>query len=182
MRRVSLLFPFFLALVVALFGGTVYPHLKLIAFAPFLAFLYSRMSLPQSLWIATLCGLIYDLLSSEFIFGLHAINYSLTTLVCYKQKRHFADKALALCLYTLLISTVYSLLQVLLICIFDRGLPLSGKWALTDLLLMPLADSVYAWIWFHCPIRLYLHLKKVGMRRYCQRIINLFLRRQENAP
>ncbi len=165
MRQVPLLFPFALSCFFALFGTALFPQAKLIAFSPFLALVFNRSSFKASLWIASLCGLIVDLLSSEFHLGIHALNYCLTALILFHQKKHFfEDKPLALSLFTLLISAVSSLLQLLLISLFDRALPFSGKLIVADLFIMPLFDAVYAFVWFCCPMMLYLHIKKVGWK------------------
>ena len=73
MRQVPLYFPFSLALFFALFGTVFLPHVRLLAFSPFLAPLYNRSSFTASLWIASLCGLAVDLLSSEFRLGIYAL-------------------------------------------------------------------------------------------------------------
>ncbi len=175
MRQIPLLFPFSLACFFAIFGTALIPEIRLLAFSPFLALLYNRLNFQRSLWMASLCGLIVDLFSSEFRLGVHALNYCLTTFFLYKQKRHFfEDKPLALSLFTLLISVVSTILQLLLISIFDRALPLSGKLLITDLALMPLLDAAYAFCWFSCPMMLYLHIKKVGWRTFYSGLLKNF--------
>lgn len=163
MKQIPLYFPFALALFFALFGSALFPTLHLMAFSPFLALLYNRCCFFVSLWIASLCGLIVDLLSSEFRLGNHALSYCLSTLMLYRYKKHFFDdKPLALSLFTVLISSIMTIFQLLLIAIFDRALPLSGKLFVTDLLLMPIADALYAFLWFSCPLLLYSHIQKKG--------------------
>ncbi len=182
MHQAPLLLPFFLASSVALFGTAFAPHLKLLAFAPFLAILYNRLTFLPCLWIASLCGLLLDLLSSEFRFGIQALNFGLTSVLLYQQKRHFVeDKPLALSLFTLLISVISTIVHLVLISLFDRPLPLSIKLFATDLMIMPLADAVYAFVWFSCPILLYLHIKKIGWRAFWVKITKLF-RREDPAP
>ena len=172
MRQVPLLFSFLLASFFAIFGTALTQEIKLFAFSPFLAILYNRANFQRSLWIASLCGLMIDLLSSELRLSLYALNYCLTTLLLFKQKKHFIeDKPLALSLFTMLISIVSTVVQWLLICIFERGLPLSAKLLLTDLVAMPLLDAVYAYVWFICPLMLYLHIKKVGWRAFYSKVM-----------
>lgn len=172
MRQVPLWFPFSLACFFALFGTALFPQAKLLAFSPFLALVFNHSSFQASLWIATLCGLIVDLFSSEFHLGIHALNYCFTTLVLFHQKKHFfEDKPLALSLFTLLISIVSSLLQLLLISVFDRALPFSSRLVVADLLIMPLFDAIYAFIWFCSPMMLYLHIKKVGWRAFYNKLL-----------
>lgn len=172
MKKVPLYFPFSLALLFALFGSALFPQIHLLAFSPFLALLYNRRNFVRALWIASLCGFAIDLLSSEFRLGIHALNYCLTTLLLYKQKRHFfEDKSLALSLFTLLISIVSTVLQLLLISIFDRALPLSGKLLITDLILMPIADAGYAFLWFSCPMKLFAIIQKMGWRAFYTKLL-----------
>jgi rod shape-determining protein MreD len=173
MSPVPLLFTFSLALFFAICGTVFLPHIRLLAFAPFLGLLYNQTSFVKSLWLASLCGLAIDLLCSEFRLGIHALNYCLTTLLLYKQKRHFfEDKPLALSLFTVPISIVSTLLQVFLISIFDHALPLSGKLLVTDLMIMPLADAIYAFLWFTCPMMLFIHIKKVGWSAFCSKLLS----------
>ena len=165
MRQIPLIFPFSIACFFALFAPALLSSIKLLPFSPFLAFLYNRSNFQTSLWIASLCGLIIDLFSSEFHLGIHALNLCLTTLLLYRQKKHFfEDKPLAYCLFALLIAATSSLLQLLLISIFDRALPFSMSLLATDLVLMPLVDAFYAFVCFCCPMLLYLHIKKIGWR------------------
>src|ERR1700722_1061302 len=115
MRQVPLVFPFLLALLFAVCGTVFLPRVHLLAFSPFLGLLYNKCSFIKALWISSLCGLVIDLLSSEFRFGIHALNCCLTTLLLYKQKRHFVeDRSLALSLFTVLISIVSTILQLFL--------------------------------------------------------------------
>ena len=181
MRQVPLIFPFSLAFFFAICGTAFLPHIRLLAFAPFLALLYNRCSLHRSLWIASLCGFSIDLLSSEFRLGVHALNYCLTTLLLYQQKRHFfEDKPIALSLFTILISVTSTTLQLLLISIFDRALPLSLKLFYSDFIIMPIADGLYAFLWLSCPMMLYTHLKKMGWRAFSTKLLSAF-RKSEKA-
>jgi hypothetical protein len=173
MRRVPLIFTFALALIFAICGTVFLPHVRLLAFSPFLALLYNQTTFIKSLWIASLCGLTVDLLCSEFRLGIHALNYCLTTLLLYKQKKHFfEDKALALSLFTAIVSVMSTIWQFFLISVFDHALPLSGKLIITDLMIMPLADAAYAFLWFTCPMMLYSHIKKVGWRAFYTKLLS----------
>ena len=153
------------------FGTVFFPNIRLLAFAPYFALAYNRKPFVSSLWIATLCGMIVDLVCSQMKFGLYALNYCLTTLFIYKQKKHFfEDKPLALSLFTALISGVSTLLQLILTYAFDRGLPFTWKLALTDLIGMPFIDALYAFAWFFCPMQAYSFVQKGGLRILWRRI------------
>jgi cell shape-determining protein MreD len=167
-------------MVFALSGTALLPHVRLLAFSPFLALLYNKASFVKALWIASLCGLIVDLLCSEMRLGVYALNYCGTTLLLYKQKRHFyEDKPVALSLFTALISIVSTLLQFFLISIFGQGFTLSAKLLLTDLAIMPLADAAYAYLWFTCPMLLYAYIKKVGWRNIYPKILFFFSKKEK---
>lgn len=149
----------------AMFGTVFFPNIRLFAFAPFLALVYNRRTFVSSLWIATLSGIVIDLLCSQLRFGLYALNYSLTTVLIYRQKKHFfEDKPLALSLFTALVSCTSTLLQLFLTYAFDKGLPFTWKLALTDLIGMPAIDALYAYLWFSCPMQLYEYVQKGGAR------------------
>ncbi len=171
MRTVPLWFPFFLASAITIFGGVLLPSVQLLAFSPFFALVYNRKSFIASLWIAILCGILSDLLCSQLKFGLYALNYCLTTTLIYQQKKHFfEDKPTALSLFTVLISSTSTFLQLLLTYAFDKGLPFSWKLVLTDLIEMPFIDGVYAYLWFFCPMQLYVFIQKRGIQKLWLRI------------
>lgn len=174
MKHASLVISFFLALSMAIFGTVLFPNFRLIAFAPFLAIIYTRTTFITSLWAAFACGLIIDLMSSQFRFGIYALNYCLTTVMIYKQKRHFFDdKPLALSIFTTAISSTSTLLQLLLLYVFDNRIPFSWKLVIADLVGMPVLDGAYAFLWFTCMIKLFHYIKKVEWRR-------LFTKKQES--
>jgi rod shape-determining protein MreD len=175
MRRVPLLFPFFLACFFALFGAALTQEVKLLAFSPFLALLYNRFTFQGSLWIASLCGLIIDLVSSQFCLGVYALNYCVTTFILYRQRKHFfEDKPLALCLFTLFISAVSTGLDLLFIAAFADSVPFSRNLLWADLVAMPLLDAVFAYFWFCCPIMLYLHVQKLGWKVFLAKLYGPF--------
>jgi len=174
MKNIPLVVPFGLALFATLFTSVFFPHLRLLAFAPFLAIVYMRKSFVTSLWIAALCGLLLDLFSSQLRFGLYALNFSLITFLIYHQKRHFFDdKSFTLSLFTALLSCLSSSLLLLLICLFDKKFPFNWTLLLTDIIGMSIIDAIYAFLWFTCLIKLYYQLRQHGWR------IFLFKKRTE---
>lgn len=152
--------PFLLALSVALLGTVFFPSVRLFAFAPFLAFLFIRVDFLSALWVSALTGLVVDLMTSQMRFGSYSVCYCLTTLFTYHQKRHFfADKPLALSLFTALISAVSTSLEFLLQNAPDSKLPFNFRLLLTDVIGMSLLDAVYAFLCFTCPMKIYHYLK-----------------------
>ena len=174
MRKIPLLFTFSLALFFALFGSVFLPNSRLLAFSPFLAIVYHRSTFLNALWIASLCGLILDLCSSGMRLGAHSLNFCLTTLLLYRQKRHFfEDKPLSLSLFTIPISTVSSILHLLLLSSLGKTLPISTKMVITDLLVMPFFDAIYAFLWFSCPMMIYMKSRHLQWRSLFTRLYRL---------
>ncbi len=116
---------------------------------PVLVITYYKKNLVTSLWLSFLCGTIVDLLASNQHLGLYALNYCLTTIVIFFQRRHFfADRLSTIPIMTFLFSFLSTLLQMILLFLFDKPVPISLSLLETDLLLMPLADSLYAFCVF----------------------------------
>ncbi len=154
---------FILALLVALFGSAFFPSIRLFAFAPFLALIFMRQTLLPSLWIAAGVGLLVDLLCSQMRFGTFSLIYCLTALITHHQKRNFfADKPLALSLYTGLISIVASSLELVFLYAFDSQLPLTGVMIATDVCGMSVLDALYAFVCFTCPIKIYHYFQRLS--------------------
>jgi rod shape-determining protein MreD len=164
-RSVPLLFFFALALVPTIFGSILFPNFPLSPFAPFLAIVFYVVPFSKALWISCGCGLVLDLLSSEFHFGVQALTLIATTSLLYHQKKHFfEEKAVAFSIFTAVISSVATLLQLVFIPLFDRGISFSALSFLTDAIALPLLDGLYGFLWFTCPMRLYIYIKKKGWK------------------
>ena len=165
MRSVPLLFFFALAIVPALFGSILFPFFPLNPFAPFLAIVFYVTPFPKALWISCGCGFILDLLSSGFHFGLHALTLAMATSLLFHQKRHFFEvKPVAFSIFTAIISSVITLLQLLFIPLFNRGISFSMLSFFTDGVALALLDGLFGFLWFTCPMRLYIYIKKKGWR------------------
>ncbi len=173
MRNIPLYFSFLLALFAALFFSVFFPSLHLSFFVPFLALTYHAATFSKALWISVICGLILDLISSEFRFGLHTLTFVITTLLLYSQKKHFfEDKPLAFSLFSSAIAAVSIFLQFILVHLFDRGIPFSVLSTFLDGIVMSAIDGVYAFLWFTCPLRVYTYIKKVGWRNLFREVKN----------
>ncbi|MGE5196438.1 MAG: rod shape-determining protein MreD [Anaerolineae bacterium] len=170
-KQTPLWLPFLLALFATLFGH-IFFQMHLMTFVPFLALTIIRKSLLFSLWIAFLSGLVLDLLGSELRLGFFALNYSLTTLLTYRQKKHFfEDKAFSLVLFSLILSCTSTAIQAILFNIFgakvlDAKVLFSWKFILTELVLMSFLDALYALLWFTLPMRCYVYFKRVGWKAF----------------
>lgn len=151
-ERLCLLIAFCFGLVPTLICPALMPRLHLAFFAPFLILLIYRRPLIHCLWWALACGLILDLLSSHRRLGVQALAYFLTTWLLFRQKNHvFNDKPISLPLMTCLFGITSAIAQMGILQVFERGISPSWQWVGTDLLLWPLADALYAAVWFYIP-------------------------------
>lgn len=150
---------FLLCLVVHALQGVMGWKIALLAFAPFLAVCLVRGK--AVVWLAMAAGLFVDLLSNDPM-GLHAINYAATCILLGGWRRGWCfEQPLHLGLYTAMISWTSTILQGILLFLFDRRVLICGKWALIDIFCMPMIDGLYAVLWLSGPIVLWrtLHYK-----------------------
>jgi len=152
---------FFLALCALFFNSLIFPGIRLIAFAPFLALVFQKKDFLPSLWIALGCGLFIDLCTTDVRFGLFSLGYLLTACLCHKQRNLFYEERIfSLSFYTILISACFSIIQFSLMTSFNRKLYFNAVTAFNNFLLMPLLDGISAFFWFTCPLLLYTVIAK----------------------
>lgn len=155
MAQSSLIFSFLLALIALFFQSFLFSHFVLLPFAPYLALVILCRPLPKTLCYAFLAGAIIDLLSNDPM-GIHALNYTLISFFFYRYRRYFSyHTPLHLSLFTFLISFTSTLLDLFLLFLFDRRIPFTGEWCFGDLSVMPIADALYALLWFAYPLKLF---------------------------
>ncbi len=127
--------------IVAIIGSAYFNHFPLFYFAPPLLLALYSYPLSRSLWIALASGLWIDLLSGGSPLGFYPTLYILSLMAIYPLKKYFfLEKWTTLPLLTFL----FSLLVTSLHTCFTTPYPISLDWLVTDFLLMPLADAVYA--------------------------------------
>lgn len=161
MKKLPLIAGFFLALTCLFFGTAFFSQFRIWPFSPFLALCFYRVSFKKALWLSFFLGLLMDIFSSQFKFGLFAFDHVLVTAVLYGQKRHFfEDKVIAFSLYTALTSCLLSFFLLILSSLSDRQITVTLSVLLSDLIFMPFLDALYAFFWFICPASLYLFSKK----------------------
>jgi len=154
-----------LAFILSILQTSFFPQMHFLAFAPFLVIVILNFRLLPSLWIAACTGFLLDLFSDQF-FGLFGLSFVVSTLSVFRIKRLCNyEKPLSVALFTSLISCIYSLLQPVLLFLFDKGLSISLHWAFTDLIIMPLLDGIFALIVFILPLKLY-DFSKNKIKRY----------------
>ncbi|MBA2369631.1 MAG: mreD [Candidatus Protochlamydia sp.] len=144
--------------------STWLPQLPFFYFAPFLTYLFYHFKKIECLWMAALCGLCIDLLSSQMALGFYALNYVLTVEFLYPYKKHYFPESLStLAILSFMFAIISTLLQVFLFYCFGQSIILSWEWVKNDLIQMPLWDALYAFLCFALPAT-FLHGRRVTRR------------------
>jgi rod shape-determining protein MreD len=152
LRRSNLKNAFVAMLLFTLFSQLISPSFRLMFFAPLIIISYYQKTFLGALNLSLIAGLIIDLFTSPLRFGIHALNYTLTTALIYKQKKNFfADSPTTLPLMTFIFSILSTLIHILLLSIFTKPLTLSPAWFFSDLAFMPALDALFAFTWFIVP-------------------------------
>ncbi len=158
-----------LAILYTLYIPIFFPSIRFAFFAPLLAIAFHRIDFIRSLWLCFLCGGFIDLFSSQMKFGLYALSFCLATCVCYKQKRHFfEEKSIALSLFSILISSIQSLCLIFVSAIFDKQVSISLSMMISEIIITPMIDGIYAFIGFLIPMKLYLYILSGKWKAYFQ--------------
>ncbi|MBN4066631.1 mreD [Simkania negevensis] len=148
-----IVYSFFLSFILTLSLPVLWPSLHLAYFSPFFAVAYYRRSFLWCLLLSLIAGALLDLFSSTGPLGMHALNFCLTTALIYHKKRFFYQDALTtIPIITTLISAVSTLLHLSLLSFFGEQLPITKTLLLTDIVIMPLVDGVYAFLLFTLPL------------------------------
>lgn len=125
------------------------PHLRLAYFAPLLIFALYRYSKTTCLWLALLCGLIFDLFSAEMRFGIYALNYTLTIYLLYYFKNYFFEDSLStIPLMTILFCAISAILLLCLLYALNSQSAWSWEWVKLELIQKPLINALYAALTF----------------------------------
>lgn len=135
----------------------LFPSVKLYYFIPFLIRCFYLKSLNTALLMALFIGFLIDLLSAHSRFGLYATNYVITTYFLYDLKKNFFEDNLStLPFMTFFFSFFSSILHYFLIILLgSQTIPLSFAFILMDFCLMPVLDSLFAFMIFTLPTYLF---------------------------
>lgn len=143
---------FLAALFFTLFVPIILPGFQIYFLAPVVVVAIYQKSRLGVCWIAMGCGLIMDLLYAQDRFGPYTISFMGAAMLVYPQKRHFfADNWMTLPIMTYLYSFAIAILQFLYVKGFERGVNISLSWALIDMVLLPILDSIIAFTLFAVP-------------------------------
>jgi len=159
--KIKILILFFISIFSMIFFSS-FINIKFIYFTPLIIFLFYRFSFISILWISIILGLIQDFFSTNF-FGINTICYFLSSSILYKERKFFKDKPINLSIFTSIFSLIFSIFNPFLFFIFDKKINLSIKWIATDLILFPVLDGLYAFIFFAMPL---LFFEKITKIRY----------------
>jgi rod shape-determining protein MreD len=157
------IFILFLISLFAMIFFSCFINIRFIYFAPLIVFLFYRFTFISILWTSIILGFLQDLFSTNF-FGINAICYFLTSAILYREKRFFNDKPINLSIFTSIFSLIFSVFNPFLFFIFDKKINLSIKWVGADLVILPLLDGIYAFIFFALPILLFEKLIRIGFK------------------
>lgn len=164
-----LIFAFILGAIALILQGILIPRIAIFAFAPFLALATLRCELMRALTLSALAGAALDLLS-DGPMGLHALNAILTTAILFRIRRRFShNDPLHLSFFSGLVSALSTVLQLILLFLFDRRVPFGGKWAFADFIGMPAIDALYAFVWFVAPLSLADKLRRMWVLFWLKR-------------
>lgn len=153
-----IIYSFLLATFSSIFCTAIFPQTHLFYYAPFLAILFIDSSLIMSLWVSCLCGFIIDALSTTPM-GMHTLGYALLCFSLFRLKRFFNDKPINIPIFTIILSMGFSIIEIILLSIFQKSLSFSGSWVLSDFIIMPIFDGIYSIILFVVPMKLIDFLK-----------------------
>jgi len=149
--------------LLTLYAPLFFPAYKLFFFAPLIVRLFYLRSWHETLWASCFLGLVIDLLSSHVRFGLHALNYTLTSAFLYSQRRNFfEDSYSTLPVLTCTYSFISTIIQILLLTLFENGVAFSWEFVKIDLLYLPILDGLYAFVCFSLPQMLFGKPKRKG--------------------
>ena len=161
MKKPPLIFPLFLAVVAFFINAHFFQGLHLLTFVPFLMICYIRKPLITSLYISFFIGLLLDLVSYDTPFGINSLCYPVIGLILHTQRSHFFDdKSFSLGLYTAIFSLLASIIEPLLLSMFENKQSLSWNMIFQNMFIMPFFDAVYAIIFFSLPIKAYSFINK----------------------
>lgn len=147
-----LFFLFFYALALTITIPVLLPALHLAYFAPLIIFALYRQSKITCLWLGLACGMIFDLLSAQMLFGIYALNYTLTTYILYKMKNHFfEDSVSTIPIMTLFFSLFSAIIQLFLVYTLNGEAIFSWEWIKMELIKTPIYNSIYAILTFTLP-------------------------------
>jgi cell shape-determining protein MreD len=144
-----LIFPFVFTLLACFAIPLWFPYLPLTYFPPLLALSCMKYSRKKATWINAIAGIACDLLSTQSPFGAQTAIFILATALLYRQRDHlYLHKRFSLPFFTYLFSITTISMKLVLFFGQEGFHAFSWKGITIQLLLMPLCDALYAFLWF----------------------------------
>jgi cell shape-determining protein MreD len=152
------------ALLVAVLGWTLLPTaFPLTVCGPLLALACYRWKQTSALWLGALHGLLLDLFSADLPMGFHTLATVVTvSFVCRGKQFFFEDSLFTVPLLAGAFSCIRTIVEVLLRVPFGSSLALSGQWIAGDVVLLPLADALFAAIFYVLPTTYLAGARRMG--------------------
>jgi cell shape-determining protein MreD len=165
--RLGLWIALFASLAFSLIVPSFFSTLKFYFFVPSLIIAFYYLSITTITWLSLIIGLLLDVLSASPRFGFLGISYLLTSLFLYPWRLYFfKDAASTLPALTFFYSLCITVIQSLIALLFDlHGFSWSLYWLFTDVVMMPMMDSVYAVLIFSLPHFIYTQYYRIRKQR-----------------
>lgn len=163
MRKKYLWFFFSLSTFLTLISPSFLFHFRMHPYASFLAYIMFRNNTKTTLSFSFLCGLMLDLFSTEFPFGILCLIYIFSTgIIFFKKFLLIYKETLFIPIYTFFISLAISALFWISKSIMGFSNNLTFPIFFREGLLMSLVDTLFALIVYSLPIKTVLILRKKG--------------------
>lgn len=146
----------FLTICALIFQLWVFPSFPFLIFTPLCFLVYQRKGRVIGLWVAALTGLFFDFILFDTLFGLHSLFHTLIFSVIFIIQNSFFRN---LPIFSGTFSIIYRLFFLVLV---NDQLTLSKT--IEHLVILPLADIIFVFFWFTCPLMLYNRVN--GANRY----------------
>lgn len=144
-----------LGIIASLLMGQALPFLVLSPLMPVLALFYLSAPFSQGIWASALLGAVADFLISQ-PHGAMPISFVASFFFLYRLRPLFsADSLLHFVLATALFSSLQSLSFLVLLFFLEAPVPATIASAITDWIILPFADALFAFFWYAAPLRIY---------------------------
>jgi rod shape-determining protein MreD len=134
--------------------------LQISLLVPFIVISYYKHSFLLSVNISILCGLFLDLLGNGTHLGLNVLSYAIATFMLYPRRQQFIETPLfTIPFLSFLFAIFATIVHWLAFNIFEHSLHWTLEWVVSELIIMPFYDAVYAFICFVIPLQLWKYLR-----------------------
>lgn len=167
MKRGATFIAFLLSSLLTFFSTYYFPEYRIVAFAPLLAIRLNRFSYFSMLWLCIASGLIADLASVHYRFGISSFCYIFASSCVFPFRRQFFEaKLIPNCILTYLISSLVTF-QLLLISLYKGTFQFPGFFFFfKEVFFSSLFDVLVGFIFIFIPLKLYEEIKGKGFKRF----------------